>query len=307
MTKGISNEIVREMFSEQLISYFNEFIAPYVCGKKYSWSIKNWKIPYLSNGKLTENQQIFGLSSNLASRSFRFSWNNSNHKINGFSYIKDLFNKNIRVRELIEFNEGTYYGDGIINTYLSIINVYLEYELATDSTQNQKLVKILDTRVIEEIDSWCNSPELIDETVIQEIEDFFDYDVVLIPVFLKKDNRCLLVVVDNQEDIIKVTLYDRKRIPYISDEEVVFQLEDISDFVHIILEKSLSFHEMILDESKIEGDTVILDVTNENDMIPTILQIWEGIVLSESQLAEENIEEMRHKILDRLIAFYQLI
>lgn len=295
------------MFSDQLISYFQEFIAPFVYGNKYSWNLIKWKIPYLSSKLRKDEDHRICSTSSFTNRSFRFSWNSSSHKINGFNYIKDLFNKNLRIRDLIEFNEGTYYGDSIINTYLSIISVYLEYELVTDSNPNQRLVKILDTRVIEEIDAWCDSPELIDEAVIQEIEDFFDYDVVIIPVFLKKDSRCLLVVVDNQEDIIKVTLYDRKRIPYISDEEVVFQLEDISDFVHIILEKSLSFHDMILDESKIEGDTVILDVTDEHDMIPTILQIWEGIVLSESQLAEENIEEMRHKILDRLIAFYQLI
>lgn len=295
------------MFSDQLISYFQEFIAPFVYGNKYSWNLIKWKIPYLSSKLRKDEDHRICSTSSFTNRSFRFSWNSSSHKINGFNYIKDLFNKNLRIRDLIEFNEGTYYGDSIINTYLSIISVYLEYELVTDSNPNQRLIKILDTRVIEEIDAWCDSPELIDEAVIQEIEDFFDYDVVIIPVFLKKDSRCLLVVVDNQEDIIKVTLYDRKRIPYISDEEVVFQLEDISDFVHIILEKSLSFHDMILDESKIEGDTVILDVTDEHDMIPTILQIWEGIVLSESQLAEENIEEMRHKILDRLIAFYQLI
>ena len=305
--KKEKEEIANDMISEKLISYFRTYIEPYVCGKKYAWNRSNCKLPFLSSKLLEEGQETPEMSFNKANHSFRYSWNLSGHKINGFNYIKDLFQRNIKIRDIVDFNEAKYYGDGIINTYLGIISVYFEYELAISEGQNQRLIKILDTRVIEEIDSCCNSPELIDETIIQEIEDFFDYDVVLIPVFLKKDKRCLLVVVDNQEDIIKVTLYDRKRIPHISDEDVVFQLEDISDFVHIILEKSLSFHDMILDENKIEGDTVILEVSEEKDMIPTILQIWEGIVLSESQLAEESIEEMRHKIVDRLVAFYQLI
>ena len=161
----------------------------------------------------------------------------------------------------------------------------------------------MDTKIIQEIYAWQNNPELIDEEIIYDLEDLFDFDMVIIPVFIKIDKRCLIVTIQNQDGIIKVTLYDRKRMPYLSDDEVAMQLEDISDYVHTIIDHATQLKGITLEEGCIEGDTVILDSTNESDMIPTILQISEGIVLNDSKFPSESIEEVRHKIADRLMAF----
>ena len=170
----------------------------------------------------------------------------------------------------------------------------------------KKWVKILDTKIIQEIHSCRNNPELIDDEIGFDLEDLFEFDIVVIPVFLKADNRWLIVTIQNQLGIIKVTLYDRKRMPYLSDDEVAQQLEDISDFVHTIIDHVTQIQGITLEEGSIEGDTVILESTDERDMIPTILQISEGIALNDSKFPNESVEEVRHKITDRLMAFSML-
>ena len=70
------------------------------------------------------------MTSNAPNRSFRNSINNVESKINGLEYLKEIFNRNITVNNILDFKNGVYYDDGLINVYLRIIDVFVEYNLA---------------------------------------------------------------------------------------------------------------------------------------------------------------------------------
>lgn len=74
----------------------------------------------------------------------------------------------------------------------------------------------------------------------------------------------------------------------------------------IIIEKAFEIEKINPDPNSIEGDVQIIEVEQDTDMIPSILQIAESIMLHDRQIQDESVLELRHKILDRIIAFYTL-
>ena len=63
---------------------------------------------------------------------------------------------------------------------------------------------------------------------------------------------------------------------------------------------------MELDDNKLDGDIVTLKSVTETQMIPTILQLSESVVVNDSNFVNESVDEVRHKIIDRLVAFYMI-
>lgn len=196
----------------------------------------------------------------------------------------------------------------MINAYLRILEVYHEYSLSASLATNQCLIKILDVDTVHEISKNWENPSRINKVVTEELIDFFNFDIVIIPVFNIVQHRSLVVVVENQlnklNNRIVVTLYDREREEYTEDPEA--QFEDISNIVHAIIQVVIGENTEDQYEDKIEGDARTLDVQNENDMVFAILQVAESKVLHEGVLSDESIEDYKHRIMDRLIAFHLL-
>lgn len=226
----------------------------------------------------------------------------------GLEFLKKIFTNNVSEKDLKELYEGNYYGPGVINAYLRILEVYHEYSLSRSLMPNQCLIKILDVDTVNEISKNWENPSSINKIVADELVDFFNFDIVIIPVFNLMQSKSLVVVVENElnsfKDRILVSLYDRKREEYIEDPEA--QFEDISNIVHAIIQLVIGENTEDQYEDKIEGDARTLDVTNENDMIFAILQIAESKVLHEGKVSEESIDDYKHRIMDRLIAFHLL-
>lgn len=65
-------------------------------------------------------------------------------------------------------------------------------------------------------------------------------------------------------------------------------------------------YHMELDDNKLDGDIVTLKSVTETQMIPTILQLSESVVVNDSNFVNESVDEVRHKIIDRLVAFYMI-
>ena len=120
-----------ELYNKDLINYFKTYFTPFSGGIKYTWNLKTCKIPYLQNlAPVEEDQSNPEMTSNAPNRSFRNSINNIESKINGLEYLKEIFSRNITVKNILDFKNGVYYDDGLINVYLRIIDVFVEYNLA---------------------------------------------------------------------------------------------------------------------------------------------------------------------------------
>ena len=120
-----------DLYNKDLITYFKTYFSPFVGGVKYNWNLKTCRIPYLANIWFDEKEQSTPeLTSNNLNHSFRYSVNNTQKRASGLEYLMEIFNKNVSMKDLLNFKEGTYYDDGIINTYLRIIDVFIEYSLA---------------------------------------------------------------------------------------------------------------------------------------------------------------------------------
>jgi hypothetical protein len=91
----------------------------------------------------------------------------------------------------------------------------LSLKLITETLRPEPLkFKIFETNIIDELNSERESSELNSE-LNGELEDFFENDIILIPIFTKTlksqhilaKNRCLIFVIEmNPEDIL-VKLY----------------------------------------------------------------------------------------------------
>ena len=170
-----------------------------------------------------------------------------------------------------------------------------------------QLIKILDTHWVNEIFRNWETLYLINKSLVKELEDIFNYDIVIIPIFKKEPKKCMLVIIEinlnkTEEDQIKVTLYDKQENWEGENSEGEF--EDVSNLIHIIFQLVLGENSHEEYENMIVGDTEELEVENEWDMVPSVLQIAESKVLHEGRYPNESTEEYRHKILDRLVAFH---
>lgn len=119
----------------------------------------------------------------------------------------------------------------------------------------------------------------------------------------------MIVVINNNEDVIKVQLYNKdspeaRRRGFNEDYED--KNIEISNLVHTVIDIALNLHDMQLDDNKLEGEVNSLVVNTDPEMVVDVLQIAEKIILSNHEFEGETNEEIRHKILDRLIAFYML-
>lgn len=125
------------------------------------------------------------------SHSFRYSVSHQMQEgndagISAQDYLKDIVKSNISMKDFIDFYYGDYYKEGILNGYIRLLDVYSEFILSgylnrLSNNFNPK-IKIFETNILDEIQNEKYSG-VISEELDGEFEDFFSYDILIIPIF----------------------------------------------------------------------------------------------------------------------------
>lgn len=210
------------------------------------------------------------------------------------TYLKNVINTNIKISDLRDFYYDDYEGEGIVNAYLRILDVYNEMTEAKmehfNPGQKFNKIKIFDTSFHEEfqkeLDSGVKSSDLE-----EELSDIFDYNLMLIPI--SHYGGTFLFIVDITESVPNVILYGCKY-----DEEF---LQEMSELILNLLHRAYETHRENFDEEEVTGSNHTVKNISE------ILQVAEGYILDLSEEANDISDtQLRHKIVDRIVAISQL-
>jgi hypothetical protein len=124
-------EALNELFGEELIDYFSVYFDKFIYGAQYKCNEKTCNLEYLQNCEVEGSHSD---TSNIVSdfgHSFSYSHHNQDEVCDqGIEFIKKVFSKNVTIKDLVDFKKGKYYGQGIINAYIRILEVYHEYHIA---------------------------------------------------------------------------------------------------------------------------------------------------------------------------------
>lgn len=112
---------------------------------------------------------------------------------NAESYLKEFVYSNINMRSLLDFYNNEYYDEGILNMYMRVLDVYNEFlhvqKQRANPNANIKKVKVFDTISVRKIIQDRQEGGL-DEDIDNELEDFYENDVFILPIFKEEQNRC---------------------------------------------------------------------------------------------------------------------
>jgi len=132
---------LNELFGFDLVNYYNTYFFPFLFGAKYTWNsnscqLENLKVWINNNSGFQEESEEIELS-NIFSENFAHSFTMSRGILKeddleetGIEYIKKIFENSVKVNDLFRFYEGSYMGEGIINAYLKILEVFHEFLIA---------------------------------------------------------------------------------------------------------------------------------------------------------------------------------
>lgn len=199
---------------------------------------------------------------------------------------------------------------GILDMYMRLLDVFSRYihDLRQSESPDltRKKIKIFDTASVNRIIRDQQENKGMDLKLDDELMHFFEYDIFVLPFLNKSIKRCWLVVIELIEENIFITLWDRDR-----PEHHKSQLEDyntdISSDVLDFLDRAYIANAAEFKPNKVEGCEEIINVKEETDMIPAVLQLAEGVVIDhESYVPSGDILDVRHKIVDRLASLYLL-
>ena len=138
---------------------------------------------------LSDNESISKLR---FSHSFRYSSNNShNEKLelpdNAQSYLKNVMKTNLKMKDLVDFYNGGENVEGVVNTYLRLLDVYNELLIRKleNAHPNQKhfRVKIFETDMLDELEKEKKTGEVSD-ALDEELQDLIDHQTLIIPIFV---------------------------------------------------------------------------------------------------------------------------
>jgi argonaute-like protein implicated in RNA metabolism and viral defense len=105
------------------------------------------------------------------------------------------------------------------------------------------------------------------------------------------------------EEATYATLWDRERLEY-SGDQINKLNSDISYDVQIFLERAYFANAAEFDIDKLGGEEQLVKVSNEIDMITAVMQLTEAIVVDPDNYSPGQIEQMRHKIVDRIVSLH---
>jgi hypothetical protein len=290
-------------FGFHLIQYFNLYFGSHEKYERYHWDAKRCRVKKIianKNSSVNKNDESLDteFSNTLKISDLRQTCSSQKE------FLKQYITININFNELWEV-----FTLGILNTYIKILDVYSSYLHDRRQLDNpdirRKRVKLFDTYTVSKVvkDQQMNrgGDISLDE---DELKNFFSYDIVILPFYDPKINRCCLTVIEMSEEDIYITLWDRYRSQYTEQ-----QLEDmnasISYDVIDFLERSFFGNGDQLNHEKLHGVEEEINVSNEEDMIPAILQLAEAIVVNQDTYEKnEDIELVRHKIIDRIASLH---
>ena len=120
------------------------------------------------------------------SHSFRYSSKGGNHKnFNAEKYLKSIIKTNLNMRDLTDFYQGNYSGEGILNAYLRLLDVYSDLSISKQEflhpNQRFQRIKIFETDFWEEFYNEIQSG-IISNSLDDELQDLFDHHLLLIPI-----------------------------------------------------------------------------------------------------------------------------
>lgn len=106
-----------------------------------------------------------------------------------------------------------------------------------------------------------------------------------------------------KEEVTYATLWDRERLEY-SGDQINELNSDISYDVQVFLERAHLANAAEFDIDKLGGEEQLVKVGSEIDMITAVLQLTEAIVVDPENYCPGQIEQMRHKIVDRIVSLH---
>lgn len=153
-------------------------------------------MPYLRDYRFEDDNDLSDMDNNILkqprlSHSFRYSLSQQNEKspevVTAETYVKDVIKKNVKMRDFLDFYEGDYFGEGILNAYLRLLDVYSELSTAKQehARPGQKVdrVKIFETNLLDEFNTEKETG-LISNALDDELQDLFDHYLLIVPVFV---------------------------------------------------------------------------------------------------------------------------
>lgn len=194
--------------------------------------------------------------------------------------------------------------------YMRLLDVFSRYIYDLRQLESpdlaRKKIKIFDTVSVTRIIRDQQENKGMDLKLDDELVHFFEYDIFVLPFLNKSIKRCLLVVIELVDENICITLWDRDRVEY--DEEQIDNLNaDISSDVHDFLERAYIANAAEFKPNRLRGCEEIINVKEEVDMIPAVLQLAESVIINhKSYVPSGEILDVRHKIVDRLASLYLL-
>lgn len=124
------SKALQDLFGKKLIPYYETYFTPFIEGRKYCCNQNMWNLEFLSNYHFDDSQmEISNIYSERFSHSFNYSYHKKENTKKGLDYLKEC-DSQVPMKDLLNFFDGSYYGSGIINTYLRILEVFHEYEIA---------------------------------------------------------------------------------------------------------------------------------------------------------------------------------
>ena len=166
-------------------------------------------------------------------------------------------------------------------------------------------MKVFDIVTVQEVVNDHLNNKGTDMKIDDELTEFFDYDIVILPFFVNdaKFKRCCLAVIEMKEEATYATLWDRERLEY-SGDQINELNSDISYDVQVFLERAHLANAAEFDIDKLGGEEQLVKVGSEIDMITAVMQLAEAIVVDPDNYCPGQIEQMRHKIVDRIVSLH---
>lgn len=231
--------IIERHFGTKLLEYFEKYFDRARIAKKYTCDSKNCRVDHLLYNVEKNKSAWSDAEDNVPdlNTSFRHSFiykckksDESNKECDAETYLKEFMRSNINLKSLYDYYNNQYYDEGILNMYMRVLDVYNGYLYSKNTIEypdtHFKKVKVFDTVSVRNIIEDQRTGGINDK-IDEELSDFFDYDILVIPIFRKELNQCCLVVILLTSECNKVELYDRNR-------ENEYSFEDLENLNEVI-------------------------------------------------------------------------
>ncbi|CDW73763.1 UNKNOWN [Stylonychia lemnae] len=216
--------------------------------------------------------------------------------------LYEYFKMSITKQDLIDFAQKKLYKDNIINVYLRVlekINLVKQSAFNYNKAKTKKSPEEIQGENPKKILYYTTTftkklnKDAYLEECLNQLQYFGKYDYVMVPFFIDEvnDKRCLIVQINN--NMQQVDLYDKERET---------DNHDISDTVLHMMELAAKLQDQSFHDDKIDGSVEGVPVDNDEDMIVACCHIAEQMTLNyQIEMQDLDVDRERTKILYSLI------